>query len=137
MTYRVSTVTYNSVTPFNISTSSTGGVNAQMDNHTAPWVDANGDFSGSGWVFGTIQSDPVGAAVLCPYSIDQTGLSTVRSYYGSCFWNPNDGGRVYMDDAVVSYASTVRWQAQYLTYGNNLPLVSADRSRVCAVRTEL
>lgn len=138
MTYNAHrSITYNSVTPFNVSTSATGGVSAQMDTHTAPWVDTNGDFLGKAWVFGSIQSDPVGAAVLCPIAIDEANLNTVREYYGSSFWNVYDGGLVYMDDAVVSYASTVRWVPRSSTYDNNYPLVSADRSRICAVRFEL
>lgn len=135
MAYKVATLT-TSGSPYSQSTTSTTAVGVQMDTHSSAWVDPNGDFDGKAWVFGTIQSDPNGAGVLCPWSINEAG-NRVRAQYGSSFWNTGTGGRVYMDDAVVAFASTVRWINEYLTYNNNLPNVNKDRSRINAIRVQL
>lgn len=135
MSYKVaSTVTIKS--PFNQSTRLTDLSLGQMDQHSQDWVDSNGDFQGSGWVHGTIQSDDYGSRVLCPWAINDPTMFSDRTYYGSCFQNPDLGGRVYMDDAVVSYASTVEWVTRPTVYNSNYPLVSADRSRLNVMRIE-
>jgi hypothetical protein len=135
MAYKVANLT-SSGSPYNQSTTSTTAVGVQMDTHSAAWINSSGDFDGKAWVFGTIQSDPNDVGVLCPWSINETG-SRVRTQYGSSFWNTGTGGLVYMDDAVVAFASTVRWTNEYNTYNNILPKVNKDRSRINAIRVQL
>ena len=135
MTYKAQRVT-NIRSPFSQSTRATDLSGGQLDQHSQTWVDASGNFEGKAWVHGTIQSNDGGVRVLCPYAINDSSMVGDRSFYGSCFFNPDLGGRVYMDDAVVSYASTVAWVSRPNVFQGNLPLVSAERSRINVMRVE-
>lgn len=135
MTYKAQRVT-NIRSPFSQSTRATDLSAGQLDQHSQTWIDASGNFEGKAWVHGTIQSDYYGVRVMCPYAINDPSMVSDRSFYGSCFQNPDLGGRVYMDDAVVSYASTVAWVTRSTVYQGNLPLVSAERSRINVMRVE-
>lgn len=135
MTYKA----YSSITihsPFSQSTRLTDASSGQMDQHSQSWVETDGSFEGKAWVHGTIQSDYYGQRVLCPWAINESTMVSDRTFYGSCFQNPDLGGRVYMDDAVVSYASTVQWVTRPTVFNGNLPLVSAARSRLNVMRVD-
>lgn len=140
MTYKVSTIGTVEV-PFNQSTISADAYNAQMDTHTASWVDPSTlAFEGKGWVHGTLLAvpptnntlRPIHAwAINGPYATSQNFWGFVQRPIES---DTNSMG-ITCDDSHTTYASSVQWLRKGTAYNNNFPTTST-RSRINVMRIE-